>query len=327
VVLLIFPGFQSLDLTGPYEAFAGVNAALGASGGPGRPYRIEVVATAAGPVRSESGLAVTAERSIADVSPATVDTLVVVGGAGVHDARRDAAVVDWVRRVGRRSRRVASVCSGSFLLAEAGLLDGRRAATHWARAARLQAEFPSVEVDADAIVVRAGRVWSSAGVTTGIDLGLALVAEDHGMEMAQQVARWLVVFLHRPGGQGQFRAPRWSPPAEDEPIRGAQDLIHAEPGARLTVGELARRCGMSERTFLRSFAREVGCSPARYVEQVRVETARQLLEQTTAGVEHIARRCGFGTAETMRRAFGRRVGVSPAAYRERFQIEREEQRT
>jgi transcriptional regulator GlxA family with amidase domain len=292
------------------------------------PYRVEVVAAEAGVVRSESGLGAVADLGIADVAPASVDTLVVAGGFGIDQARRDERLVAWVRAVGGRARRVTSVCSGAALLAEAGLLDGRRAATHWSRAERLAAEYPAVTVDPDAIVVEDGRVWTSAGVTTGIDLALAVVTADLGIEAAREVARWLVVFLHRPGGQGQFAAPAWSPPSEREPVRAVQDVIHGQPGADLSLPALARHAGLSERHLLRVFRREVGATPARYVESVRVDAARRLLEQTTSGVEHVARASGFGTAETMRRAFLRHLGVAPSDYRTRFhdrqRAEREE---
>jgi transcriptional regulator GlxA family with amidase domain len=318
VALLIFPGFQPLDLTGPHEVFAGVRVRAQRTGSPSVAHRVDVVAATAGVVRAESGLGAVADFGIADVAPASVDTLVVAGGWGVDQARHDRELIEWVAAVGRRARRVASVCSGAFLLAEAGLLDGRRAATHWARAARLAAEFPAVEVDPEAVVVQEGPVWTSAGVTTGIDLALAMVAADHGIEVARDIARWLVVFLHRPGGQGQFAAPAWSPPSEREPVRAVQDIIHAQPGGDLSVPALARHAGMSERNLLRVFRREVGATPGRYVESVRVDAARRLLEQTTSGVEHVARASGFGTAESMRRAFLRHVGVAPSAYRARF---------
>jgi transcriptional regulator GlxA family with amidase domain len=271
-------------------------------------------------------LAAVADHAIADIAPGSVDTLVVAGGWGVDQARHDEARVAWVRAVGRRGRRVASVCSGAFVLAEAGLLDGRRAATHWARAVRLAAEFPRIDVDPEAVVVQDGAVWTSAGVTTGIDLALAMVAADEGIEVAREVARWLVVFLHRPGGQGQFAAPAWSPPSEREPVRAVQDLVHAQPGADLTLGALARHAGMSERNLLRVFRREVGATPGRYVETVRVDAARRLLEQTTSGVEHVARASGFGTAESLRRAFVRHLGVPPSDYRSRFHDRQHDQR-
>lgn len=313
VAFLIFPGFQVIDLAGPHEVVAGANRAVG------RPvYATTVVAAQAGPVRSESGLTVEADRCLADVRPGQVDTLVVVGGSGVFAARDDAALVDWVRRIGGRAARVASVCSGTFVLAEAGFLDGRRATTHWRRADRLRAEYPAVEVDADPIHVHDGNVWTSAGVTAGIDLALAIVEADHGAAAAQSIARTLVMFLRRPGGQSQFATGVWHDAPTDRPIRRVVDHVHADPAADLSVPRLAEVAAMSERHLLRIFPREVGCTPAAYVERVRVEAARHLLETTDDGVDRIAARAGFGSAETMRRAFVRRLGVAPSDYRDRF---------
>jgi transcriptional regulator GlxA family with amidase domain len=198
------------------------------------------------------------------------------------------------------------------------LLDGKRVCTHWARAGALARRFPALDVDAEPIFIRDGDVWTSAGVTAGIDLALAVVEHDHGAEVAQVVARWLVMFLRRPGGQAQFAAPIWSERAELEPVRAAQELIEAEPGADHRVGVLASRVGMSARHFTRRFTEEVGISPGQYVAAVRTDAARRELEATGATVDLIARRCGFGTAETMRRTFTRRIGVSPDQYRRRF---------
>jgi transcriptional regulator GlxA family with amidase domain len=223
-----------------------------------------------------------------------------------------------VTRVATRTTRLATVCSGTFLLAATGLIDGRRVTTHWHRAARLADEHPTLQVDADAIYVKDGNVWTSAGVTAGIDLALALVEDDHGAEVAQTVARHLVMFLRRPGGQSQFAAPVWDRPTDKQAVRAAQDLVHADPAADLRVGSLAAATNMSERHFTRVFAAEVGEPPAKYVERVRVEAARRCLEERGSTVAAVAGRCGFGTPETMRRAFLRRVGVSPDDYRRRF---------
>jgi transcriptional regulator GlxA family with amidase domain len=318
VVFVIVPGFQPLDLTGPYEVLAGVDRArteLGRSGG--ARLRLTVAAPEAGPVRAESGLRVVADTSLA-AGRGPIDTLLVAGGTGVHAARQDPAIVAAIAGLAARSRRVTSVCTGSFLLAEAGLLDGRRAATHWARAARMAGDFPRVTVDAEALFVRDGDVWTSAGVTAGLDLALALVEDDHGADVSQLIARWLVMFLRRPGGQTQFSGPMWQAPIELEPVRVACEAINAAPDGDLTVLSLARRVGLSERHFVRVFTREVGTSPARYVETARVEAARRLLEATTTPVAVVARACGFGTAETLRRAFQRRLGVAPSDYRDRF---------
>ena len=244
--------------------------------------------------------------------------LVIPGGFGSRRAAQDTILLDHVRRLADGAERVVTVCTGAYVAAAAGLADGKRLATHWARAAQLQRDFPAVQVDADPIFLRDGALWSSAGVTAGIDLALALVEHDHGPEVAQIVARWLVMFLRRPGGQTQFATPVWSERAESEPVRTAQDLIDTQPAGDHRVGVLAERVGMSERHFTRCFASEVGASPAQYVTGVRVEAARHQLETTSDTVDAIATRCGFGTAETMRRTFTRRLGVSPDQYRQRF---------
>jgi transcriptional regulator GlxA family with amidase domain len=250
---------------------------------------------------------------------AAVDTLVLPGGDGVDAARADPTVMAWIAGVAGRARRVVSVCTGAFFAAQAGLLDGHRATTHWAYADRLAREFPAVEVDPDPIFVRSSpTVWTAAGVTAGIDLALALVEDDHGTEVAQTVARWLVLYLRRPGGQTQFAAPVWMRRARRSPIRQAQEAIEAQPGAAHSIVELARGAAMSPRHFTRVFTEQIGEAPGAYVERVRTEAARRQLEQTEDTVVAIAARCGFGTAETLRRNFIRRVGVSPDQYRKTF---------
>jgi transcriptional regulator GlxA family with amidase domain len=236
VVFLVFDGFQVLDLTGPHEVFAHA----------GERYERCVVAAEAGPVRSDGGVTVYAPYGLGDVDPSGVDTLVVAGGPGVDAARDDGALPAWIAGTAAAgARRVTSVCSGALLLAAAGLLDGRRATTHWSRAGQLAREYPDVVVDPDPIFVRDGPVWTSAGVTAGIDLALALVEEDHGGDLAHAVARALVMFLRRPGGQSQFSVPLWSRPPESDPIRTAVDAVHADPGARHTVATLAARATCS----------------------------------------------------------------------------------
>jgi len=249
-----------------------------------------------------------------------VDTLLLAGGWGVFEAVHDAELVAWVQTAASRARRLATVCTGTFLAAQAGLLHGRRVTTHWARADRLQQEHPTLIVDPDPIYVRDGDVWTSAGVTAGIDLSLALVEADHGSDSAQTVARWLVMFLHRPGGQTQFAAPVWAPRAERSTVRAVQALVEAAPGGDHRLPALAAAAAMSVRHFSRVFTVEVGASPGRYVERVRLEAARRQLELTNDTVEVIAASCGFGTSETLRRAFRRRLGVSPDTYRRRFRI-------
>jgi transcriptional regulator GlxA family with amidase domain len=247
-----------------------------------------------------------------------IDTLVCAGGTGARDACGDRELIDWLRAAARRSRRVASVCTGAFLLAEAGLLEGRRATTHWSACAALGRSHPAVRVEPDPIFVRDGDLYTSAGVTAGMDLALALVDEDLGREVALEVARWLVLFVRRPGGQSQFSAQLAAQTAEREPLRELQAWISDNLDADLSVPALARRACMSERNFARAFRREVGMTPAAYVEAVRVEGARNALEVAAAPVEQVARQAGFGTVETMRRAFRRRLGVSPGDYRNRF---------
>ena len=269
------------------------------------------------PVSTETGLTFAATELPDPGEP--VDTLILPGGRGARGGRRDPRLIDWIVSAAPQARRVVSVCTGAFLAAQAGLLDGCRATTHWAYADQLAREFPAVDVDPDPIFVRSSpTVWTAAGVSAGIDLALALVEEDHGTEVAQTVARWLVLHLRRPGGQTQFAAPVWVARAKREPIRDVQDAVESEPGGVHSITELARRAAMSPRHFTRVFTDEVGEAPGAYVERVRTEAARRQLEQTDDTVVAIAARCGFGTAETMRRNFIRRIGVSPDQYRKTF---------
>ncbi|HAP74843.1 MAG TPA: AraC family transcriptional regulator [Acidimicrobiaceae bacterium] len=317
VVIVAFPGVQSLDVAGPYEVFAGA-AAEAESHGRSTPYDVTVASIAGQPVTTDSGLQL--GTTTLPHPPDAIDTLVIPGGTGVYTSRHDPALVDWVRTAAPRCRRVATVCTGSFIAAEAGLLDGCRVTTHWARADRLQADFPALQVDPDPIYIRDGRLWTSAGVTAGIDLALAMVDDDLGHEVAQTVARWLVMFLHRPGGQTQFAAPVWMPRAERSTVRAVQALVEAAPGGDHSVARMAAAAAMSVRHFGRVFTAEVGEPPARYVERVRVEAARRELESTDDTVDVVAARCGFGTAETLRRSFHRRLGVAPDTYRRRFRV-------
>ena len=312
VVLVVFPGLQGLDLLGPAEVFA---AAAEHTGGDG--YRIRVVASEPGPARSTSGVTIVADEAIASVR-GPVDTLMVVGGDGTYGAVADEHLVRHVGRLARRSRRTTSVCSGAFVLAQAGLLDGKRATTHWRACDLLARSFPAVQVEPDPIYVRDGDVWTSAGVTAGMDLALALVEDDHGRDVALAIARRMVLFLRRPANQSQFSAPLRAQAAEHDGIRAAQHHVVEHPSSDCSVASLARVALMSERSFARSFASEVGTTPARYVERVRTETARRLLEDTDDGVEGIALAAGFGTAETMRRTFLRVLRTSPTEYRRRF---------
>jgi transcriptional regulator GlxA family with amidase domain len=311
VVFVIFEGFQSLDLAGPYEVFQHASRLTGG-------YLCEIVAPAAGTVTAGSGLPVYAGTGVAAADPAGIDTLVVAGGGGVDNARHDAALVGWIAAAGARARRVTSVCSGVFLLAAAGLVAGRRVTTHWAREDQLRSEHPDLQVDCDPIFIRDGRVWTSAGVTAGMDLALAMVEDDAGRAVAHAVARELVMFLRRPGSQSQFSVPLWSAQPAVDPIRAVVSAIHADPGADHGLAGLASRAGLSPRHFQRKFTAEVGTPPAAYVERVRIEAAQRALAGSNDPVEAIARRCGFGTAETLRRAFHRQARVAPSDYRDRF---------
>ena len=316
VVIVTFDGMQPLDAVGPHEVFAGATAVLAARTPRVAGYDLSLVSDGGAAVTTESGLQlVTAPLPRAG---AKIDTLLIPGGEGSQQARYSEPLTSWIRTAAQNSRRVGTVCSGAFIAAEVGLLDGRTVTTHWARARQLAEEYPLVDVDADPIYRRDGAVWTSAGVTAGIDLALAMVDEDHGTDVAQTVARWLVMFLHRPGGQSQFAAPVWVPRAERSTIRATQDFVDTHPAADHRLDLLAQRAAMSTRHFSRVFSDEVGETPARYVERVRIEAARAELESTSSSLDVVAANCGFGTAESLRRAFQRRVGVAPDTYRRRF---------
>lgn len=321
VVIPLFTGFQPLDVTGPHEVFKGANDAMDHLGHGGERYEVWLPSGQPSPITSESGLAIVPTSTFADAP--TADTILVPGGATAREPILDRRLIAWLEREGPNVKRLASVCTGTFLLAAARLCSGNRVTTHWAFAQQLAKAYPDIAVDADPIFVRDGNLWTSAGVTAGIDLALAMVEEDCGGAVAQLVARHLVVYLRRPGGQSQFGAPVWTEAAETQPIRVARDVIHASPEADLRVGRLASDVGLSERHFTRLFRAEVGESPARYIDRVRVEAARAILESETVGLEVVAQRCGFNTSESLRRAFHRRMGLSPSAYRRQSSTVRE----
>lgn len=306
VVFVVYPGFQILDLTGPHEVFQQAG-----------PYKVTVVSAARGPVVADGGLAVTPDTTI-DGYGGPIDTLVVAGGSGKFAACDDDRLIAWVRAAAARSRRVASVCTGAFLLAKAGLLDGHRACTHWGSCDELAVRHPEVEVDPAPIFVRSGNIWTSAGVTAGMDLALAMVEDDLGAEAARTIARRLVMFVQRPGGQAQFSVQLATQLPAREPLREVQAWIDEHPAGDLSVPALATRAGMSERHFTRVFTAQVGRSPGSYVEAARLQAARRMLETTDATLESVARTCGFGTVKTLHRSFRRILRVTPGQYRSHF---------
>ncbi|WP_055697294.1 GlxA family transcriptional regulator [Streptomyces silaceus] len=311
VLVVLFEGVQSLDVTGPAEVFTGASNCLD---DPGAGYLVRTASLDGSPVRATSGLTLVPDFALADAP--VPHTLLVPGGEGTRPPDPD--LTGWLRANGPRAERLVSVCTGALRLAEAGLLEGRRATTHWAYCDKLAKDHPGVEVEPDPIFVRDGPVATSAGVTAGIDLALALVEEDLGREVALTVARYLVVFLRRPGNQAQFSVQLATQTARREPLREVQQWITEHPAEDLSVDALAARARLSPRHFARAFQAETGQTPGKYVERVRVEHARRLLEDTSDGVEEVSRACGYGTPEAMRRAFLKALGTAPAEYRRRF---------
>ncbi len=318
VAMLAFPGVQVLDAMGPLEVFSRTERWLRDQGlRKDRAYEVELLGLEAGPFPCSSGVGLVAARGYREVGRG-LDTLMVAGGLGVRDCLEDRALLAWIRTQAAQVRRLVSICTGSFLLAEAGLLEGRRATTHWEHLAPFRENYPGTEVDPDALYVKDGAVYTSAGVTAGMDLALALVAEDFGRRVALEVARELVLFLHRPGGQAQFSAQLSTQLAEREPLRELQAWIADHPTADLSVAALAHRAAMSERHFTRVFTEEVGMGPGRYVDRIRLEVARRLLEEADRGLDQVASAAGLGTSESLRPAFLKAFGVPPGAYRARF---------
>jgi transcriptional regulator GlxA family with amidase domain len=317
VVFVAYDGVQLLDIAGPIDVFDAAGRVLEASAR-GTAYGLTVATPGGAGVRTSSGVGIAADADLADIDAATVDTVLVPGALAIEGSGKGARVIEALPRLAAGARRTCSVCGGAFLLAEAGLLDGRRATTHWAGCAGLRDAYPAVTVEPDRIFVRDGDVFTSAGVSAGIDLALALVEEDHGAEVARTIARWLVVFLQRPGGQSQFSERVELPLAAESPLRALVDEVVADPAGDHRVPELAGRASLSERQLTRLFVKQAQTTPARFVERVRVEAARGLLEASQASVDSVASSCGFGSAETMRRAFLRILGIGPGEYRRRF---------
>ncbi|MFF4243429.1 GlxA family transcriptional regulator [Streptomyces sp. NPDC001822] len=310
VTVFVFPGVRLLDVTGPIEVFTSANEFGGR-------YRLSVVSADGEEVRTAAGTRLGVDSAVGDVH-GTSDVLVVPGGPDWERMIKDEELLGSVRTLDARARRTVSVCTGAFLLAAAGLLEGRRAATHWRHSQRLAQLFPAVRVEHDAIFVRDGKVTTSAGVSAGIDLSLAVVEEHSGAEVARAVAKDLVVFMQRPGGQSQFSVRARAPHTRQETLRRILDAVTEDPGADHTLAAMARGAGISARHITRSFRDELGTTPARYVEQVRLEAAQAMLETGDDPMTAIARRTGFGSPESLRRAFVRNLQVTPGAFRARF---------
>jgi len=318
ITLLAFEDVQALDVVGPLEVFAQANRFAAECGAAGMPaYEIEIVAAHAGALRTSAGFSLVAARGLAE-HPGGINTLLVAGGAGVHRAAADPQILAWLRAQAPHCRRVGSICTGTFVLAAAGLLDGRRATTHWRSCALFAERHPQVRLEPDAIAVRDGNVYSSAGVTAGMDLALALVEEDGGRHLPLAIARNLVLYLRRSGGQSQYSAHLAGAAARTPPIQAVQGWILANLTQPITVPALAERAGMSPRNFARVFAADLGLPPGQFVERARVDQARRLLCAEDTAIEGVAGRAGFPTAEAMRRAFLRHLGVTPRDYRARF---------
>lgn len=315
IEVLAYPAVQLLDVAGPLQVFSSANDLVAEAGGT-PPYVLHVVARAGSAgVTASAGLGITVKPLPRIGAP--LDTLLIAGGPGVDAAAADPALLKWVSQRAAKARRVASVCTGAFLLGASGVLDGRRAATHWSYCAELARRFPLVRVESDPIFVRDGAIWTSAGVTAGIDLALALVEEDLGRTVALAVARYLVVFLKRPGGQAQFSTALSLQTAEDK-FGALHAWIARHLADDISLPVLARQAGMSERSFSRHYAEATGVTPIHAVERLRVEAARRLLSESRLPVKRISQRCGFGSEETMRRSFVRLLATSPQDYRTRF---------
>lgn len=312
----MFDGVQGLDVFGPADVFYFANYHAARSGEADVPYELLVVAPTAGPVATAAGPPIVADRALGDCT-LRPDVLLVAGGLSAQRWAADTAFVASLRTLARRSGEVGSICSGAILLAATGVLDGRRATTHWALADQLARSHPTVDVDADRIYVRDG-VWTSAGITAGIDLALQMVRTHHGAAMASDAAHHLVVYLHRAGGQQQFSSHLAADRSSNDVVAELMAYVADHPEADLTVPALAKRAQMSERSFARLFTAEVGMSPGKYVERARMDAARGQLERSRDGLAAIAHRCGFTTQETFLRAFRRVVGISPTEYRRRF---------
>jgi len=318
IAMFVFEGCDIIDACGTLDVFFFANFWIQRSGRLATPaYSLSLIGEQAGSVQTSSGIRVVADHAIGE-NDEGIDTLLVAGGPNVEPARGNPAVMGWIKAMADRVRRIGSVCTGAFLLAESGILEGRRATTHWIFCQQLAEEFPNVAVEPDRIFVHDGNVYCSGGITAGIDLALYLIEEDFGYEAATTAARCMVTFPSRPGGQTQFRSFLLGENRASRDFRGLQEWINANPQADLSVKALAQRMRMSPRHLSRLFDQEVRMPPAKFVETARLTSASFLLEQTLLTMDIIAKRCGFGSAENMRRSFHRHLNVSPQDYRTRF---------
>lgn len=315
---MVWTGCDVVDVCGPTDVFFYAKYWLERFGKTELGYQCDIVAASPGPVRTSCGIELSATHGYSDIADG-IDTLVVAGGPEPEQATEDPSLIECVRSVAPRARRVASVCTGAFILAAAGLLHQRRVTTHWMYSEHLLNAYPSIDVDASLLFVRDGNIYSSGGITAGIDLALALIEEDLGREIALATARLMVVFPRRPGGQSQFSAYIDVRGAKKRPeIEQLHTWILGHPGEDLSIQALADRLGMSPRNFARIFRSEFGETPAQFVERARADAARCKLEQSTLHIDTIAEQCGFGNAERMRRTFQRLFNISPHDYRARF---------
>jgi len=313
IAILAFPRFQLLDVAGPADVFAEASQQLGDP----KAYQVSLIGTEAGMLSSSAGLRMAVDATVA-THRGRIDTLLVAGSPRRADMVVDDALRRWLQRQSRAVRRYGSVCTGAFALASAGLLEGKRVATHWNSTERLAADHPEACVEPDAIYVKDGKLFTSAGVTAGMDLALAMVEDDHGRELALSVARQLVMFLKRPGGQSQFSAHLAAQTAQRSDVGGIQDYVLSHLREDLSVPALARRAGMSERTFARVFRDETGTTPAEFVENARIDAARRMAEESDQPAKRLADAVGYANVDGFRRAFSRRLGLTLVEYRKRF---------
>lgn len=317
IVMVGFNNHQILDIVGPMEMFSGASQ----TGDGVERYATTLVATQTGPLTSTGQMRLMADRTFDSYTEADlrkIDTLLIAGGAGISNAMREGDVMTFIKRAAPHARRIGSICTGAFALARLGMLDGRRATTHWEEVARMKERYPEIDVEEDALYVRDEHIWTSAGVTAGIDMALAMIEEDYGHDVTLAVARRHVVYMIRPGGQSQFSARLIGQSKPPGRLGTLVEWLGDNPSADLSVPALAERAAMSERSFARHFSAEVGMTPARFVERTRLDYARQYLEQESKSLDEVFLAAGFASAEQMRRSFQRCLNITPQAYRSRF---------